>query len=682
MENFDGGLQFLKQKIFEQDDCACFIDRERYLVQAERETTPVQRQKPDFYARLLTGMLDHASVPVEPEDIFVGRMAEEISPEYPAPSSLLYSTGHMSFDYARILKEGLSGILQQIKRQAAVFCDRESREYAQNAQIVVEGIQRFALRYADAARAVGKFRAAEALTRVPYASAYDLFSALQGIWILHMVASCYVGSRDYAFGRTDEILLPYYEKSLAAGETEEELEQQLAAFLVKPNEICGRCTHNYKTKSVPSLASKQYINIGGEEPNVVSFAILRAQQRVNLAQPEVTVLLDETADPAFTRLVFETLAVVTDKMNVYNYPMVRDMLLKKGLPAPLAKNFTYSACCTLDLNYHNIREEYYIPSVQLFCQTLRQREYSDLAELVEAFTTALERNLQEYLDATPPVLSGEKGETDNRRAFVLDGLLIGPCADRCRYPLRGGLVVHLHNLFFSGIATVADSLAAIDTQVFREKTLSYPELLQALDADFENTPRLLQLLQKQPKFGNDLSVDGYAALAGKAFLTAIKRVEENLTVLPFQQRVLIPSFYSLERDNTWAEQIPATPDGRRSGQPYSENQSPSYGADRQGITALLNSVAKLPFAGTGAGGLNLTFGAPQTAAILQALVSGYFRQGGLHVGVSVIQRQQLEDAVLHPEKYPTLTVRLYGFSEYFINLPPWQQQAVLNRTVN
>ena len=141
-----------------------------------------------------------------------------------------------------------------------------------------------------------------------------------------------------------------------------------------------------------------------------------------------------------------------------------------------------------------------------------------------------------------------------------------------------------------------------------------------------------------------------------------------------------PGFYSLEREHSWCHQIGATPDGRKAGTPFSENQSPTYGCDKEGITALLKSVAKLPFDRTLSGGLNLTFSRQMDAEILASLIRSYFAMGGLHVGISIIDRETLQDAMEHPEKYKSLTVRLYGFSEYFISLPDWQQRAVLNRT--
>lgn len=88
----------------------------------------------------------------------------------------------------------------------------------------------------------------------------------------------------------------------------------------------------------------------------------------------------------------------------------------------------------------------------------------------------------------------------------------------------------------------------------------------------------------------------------------------------------------------------------------------------------------MPFARTLNGGLNLTFSGKQSPEVLSTLVCSYFQMGGLHVGITVLERKALEDAMVHPEKYQSLTVRLYGFSEYFVSLPKWQQVVILNRT--
>jgi formate C-acetyltransferase len=259
-----------------------------------------------------------------------------------------------------------------------------------------------------------------------------------------------------------------------------------------------------------------------------------------------------------------------------------------------------------------------------------------------------------------------------KKVYVLDTLLLDGCNDKCEYPIYA-TPHRVKNIFLPGIATLGDSLYALDELVFNGD-IPYSDFIAMLKADLEGFEALREKLLRLQKFGNDLECDKYTVNVANLLVDAVESCEH------LESEVVVPSFYSLERDNSWAKDIPATPDGRRSGTPISENQSPTYGSDRNGITALLCSISKLPFTRTGAGGLNLTFSSSITPEVLGALIKGYFEQGGLHVGISVIDREVLLDAMEHPERHAALTVRLYGFSEYFICLPRWQQIAVLNRT--
>ena len=208
----------------------------------------------------------------------------------------------------------------------------------------------------------------------------------------------------------------------------------------------------------------------------------------------------------------------------------------------------------------------------------------------------------------------------------------------------------------------------------RQKRLTYRQFADILAADYGKHEALRQEILSYTRFGNDSPADDYTVLAANIYLEAVGS-------LRLKPRVwALPGFYSLATDNEWADQVGATPDGRKAGTPFSENQSPTYGADKRGITALLKSIAKLPLSKTVTGGLNLTFYKNQQAENYRDLVLGFFRMGGLHVGITVADRETLLDAMEHPERHPTLTVRLYGFSEYFVSLPRWQQQAILDRT--
>lgn len=664
-----GNLDRIKELVFLSDDKACFIERERILARLSKEM--IDYSEDDKYAIIFSKMMSEVSTPIESCDYFAGRIKEALPDSgTEAPNPLLYSNGHGSLDYERLLKIGLSGILSDIKKIAEEKGDAESLSFAKNAEISALAVRDYAKRYAKTAEEKGFFEMAKALSVVPFEPAYDFYSALQSVWLIHMIASGYIGSRDYALGRFDQYMLPFYEKALKAGKTKEELTELLAGFMVKTNEICGRHSHNYESKPVHCQASKQYINIGGENPNEFSLVCLEAAIRVNMAQPTITVLLDSDANEDFTNKTFEALALLTDKMNIYNHPQTTKFLIEKGIPEDIAKDHTYSACCTLDLNYHTIRREYFVPIPQIFLKVLKSRSFSSLDELTADFRKALTADIQKYAD------HGQKpwGFEYAKKMFVLDSLLFTDTAKMCHYACDSTPPYNLLNIFGPGVATVGDSLMVLDKLVFTDNRFTYEDFIEILDKNYEGYENLRQEILDLTRFGNDTDIDSYTTLAGNIFIDTVDGLvlQDNFYA--------VPGFYSLERDNIWKDEVGATPDGRLSGTPFSENQSPTYGADKKGITSLLNSVSKLPLDKTGTGGFNIAFAQKTPAEILKALVLGFFDNGGFHVGVTVMDREMLLDAMEHPEKYQGLTVRLYGFSEYFVNLPKWQQLAVINRT--
>ena len=146
------------------------------------------------------------------------------------------------------------------------------------------------------------------------------------------------------------------------------------------------------------------------------------------------------------------------------------------------------------------------------------------------------------------------------------------------------------------------------------------------------------------------------------------------------ERIHIPSFYSLYFHQMQGSRLGATPDGRLAGQDVSENQSPVYGCDTTGATALLRSVASLPQSLCGAGGLNLRLARPLADDQLAALVSAFFSMGGVNVAPNVLSCETLLAAREHPEQYQSLAVRIVGYSELYLRLPEHMQQEILNRT--
>jgi formate C-acetyltransferase len=227
-----------------------------------------------------------------------------------------------------------------------------------------------------------------------------------------------------------------------------------------------------------------------------------------------------------------------------------------------------------------------------------------------------------------------------------------------------------------GIATVADSLAAIQQIVYNKKQFTLPDFMAIVRNNFDGHEQLRQeILHNCPHYGNnDDRADRWAVTVADLLFDVV--VEVNGA----PEYLIVPALYSLHLHFQLGDDFPATPDGRKKGDFLSENQSPTHGADRSGLTALLQSAAKLPNWRTLEGGLNVRLSGKVEPEHFISIMETFFDMGGQHLGVTVIDKEILLDAREYPENYEELCVRITGFSAYFNTLSPEGKQDIINRT--
>jgi formate C-acetyltransferase len=233
-----------------------------------------------------------------------------------------------------------------------------------------------------------------------------------------------------------------------------------------------------------------------------------------------------------------------------------------------------------------------------------------------------------------------------------------------------------------GLPNVIDSLAVIDTLVYREKNVSWPHMKKMLLDDWEGSESFrLSLRENYPKYGNDIEyVDGFGRELVDFLYEAIKpwrspRGGEYRFAL-----------YSVSSHILFARKTGATPDGRKKYDVLADGGiSCAQGRDKQGLTALLNSIVQLdPYKPLGSTLLNVKISPSlflgENRKKLVDAIKTYFMKKGQHIQFNVVDVKTLREAQKHPENFPSLMVRVAGFSALFTSLDYQLQEDIIART--
>jgi formate C-acetyltransferase len=308
------------------------------------------------------------------------------------------------------------------------------------------------------------------------------------------------------------------------------------------------------------------------------------------------------------------------------------------------------------------------------------KDYRTFQDLESAFGKMLEHFIERTVDACNTV------DRIHREVLPSPFLssVVRDCMEKGLDVTAGGAHYNYSGVQCIQVANIADSLYALKEAVFNRKKYSPAEMLDALRSNYAGKAEMRHFLRDElPKYGNDRDeVDGMGLKWVKRFAERIGQYK-NIRGGKFHT-----GFYTVSAHIPMGANVGATSDGRLSGQPLADGgMSPMSGMDKHGPTAVLNSVSKID-SRLGSNGtlLNMKF----LPAIFRDekdrkafvnLLRGFTRLRISHVQFNVVNRSDLLRAREHPDEYRNLTVRVAGYTAYFVDLAEDLQDEIIARTV-
>ncbi|WP_057873525.1 formate C-acetyltransferase [Loigolactobacillus rennini] len=496
--------------------------------------------------------------------------------------------------------------------------------------------------------------------------------AVQWVYFGYLAAVKTQNGAAMSVGRIDAFLDIFIQRDLDRGLiTETDAQELIDQFVMKLRMVRFIRTTDYNDlfSGDPIWATLSMAGVGMDgrhHVNKTSFRVLKTLENMGAApEPNITLLWDKRLPDGFKRyatkvsidsstIQYENDALMRNQWGTDYYGIaccvsaqpIADGVQFFGARANMAKTVLYAINGGID--------EMGNAQVGPAAEPIKS-EYIDYDDFMKKFDRQLDWVADVYVNALNAIhYMHDKYDYEAEQLCLKNS--------RLDYTFATGI---------SGLSHATDSISAIKyghVKVIRDEN--------GIAVDFKAD-------HDYPRYGNnDDRADSIAKMLVK------KLYDKMNTHHLYHNAKLSTSVLTITSNVVYGKNTGTTPNGRQAGEPFSPGANPAYGAEQNGALASLLSTAKIPYK-YATDGISNTFGVtPRTLGndtnsqqdTLVNMVDGYMENKGMHLNINVFNRDTLKDAQAHPEKYPTLTVRVSGYCVYFADLTKEQQDDVISRT--
>ncbi len=626
--------------------------------------------------------------------------------------------GHMCIGYEKLLKLGYNGIIREVESYQSSLNKNDSNydekfNFYEAVKICYVAAINFSKRYSELAynmslnkkneqRKKELEEIAKMMEKFTIRSPNTFYEAVQLICFTQNIVNIIYQRSVVALGRLDQILWSYYQMDLEKNRITRDFALELIEELnLKLTWNVTLLPTDYTMVSNALGLNTQTITISGvdrngnDATNELSYLFLEAYKNIKALTTDLSIRIHKATPKEFFKKAIEVFQF-TSGIAFYNDDIIIPSLEKAGYTIEDAQNYAIIGCVepTSQGNTFAATGRMYVnlPGVlelvlnNGYCNLTRQKSgletgnpinFTTYDELYNAFILQLRYNIEKSVKVA------EVGDDMTIKYFQQPFIsaLIDGCVESGKDYTEGGAKYNFSSITAYGFATLVDSLYNIKKLVFEEKLMLLPELVQILNSNFNGQEELRQkLINKYDKWGNDKEeIDSFASELWDLYCS---EVVKHKCIRGGRYN---PGAYSMGVHVMEGLFTKPTADGRKARQPISNSLSPVNKVEKNGITATLNSIAKLNYdLATNGVAVNVRIH-PQNLKNEEnvdkfySLLKSYFELGGMQIQPNVVSTETLKDAQKHPEQYPDLIVKVGGYNATFVDLGAPIQKDIIDR---
>ena len=543
----------------------------------------------------------------------------------------------------------------------------------------------------------------EVNARVPAHKPSTFREAVQSVWTIESLLVVEENQTGMSIGRVDQYMYPYYKADIEAGRmTDYEAFDLAGCMLIKMSEMMW-ITNEGGSKFFAGYQPFVNMCVGGvtreglDATNDLTYLLMDAVRHVKVYQPSLATRVHNKSPQKYLRKIIDVIRAGMGFPAIHFDDTHIKMMLAKGVSIEDARDYCLMGCVEpqksgrlyqwtstaytqwpicIELVLNNGVPLWYGKQV---CPDMGELSSFQTYEQFEAAVKAQIKYITEKSGIATVISQRIHKELAPKPLMSI--MYEGCMENGCDVSAGGAMYNFGPGVIWSGLATYADSMAAIKRLVFDERKYTLHQMNEALKADFVGFEQIKADCLAAPKFGND---DDYADLIAADLVNYTEAEHRKFKTL---YSVLSHGTLSISNNTPFGQLTGASAGGRAAWMPLSDGISPSHGADYKGPTAIIKSVSKMPNDSMNIGmvhNFKLMSGlldTPQGEEGILTLIRTASMLGNGEMQFNYLDNDVLLDAQKSPENYRDLVVRVAGYSAFFVELCKDVQDEIISRTM-